>query len=597
MECLVRDTGYRSESAEVDTAGRTFSLTVLLFNDTFRYVSFLRKRDISLLAVTVRERSANPVEFRSQQVRSGGEKKAFWCRAGCPSSSSKSVYSKHPVQPSLCVREMAPGFFISGGFSLGSVQYEYGRGLAMEPNLQPNPLETDPIPKLIVRYAVPTSLTLMVNYLYNIVDQIFVGQGVGITGMAATNIAFPLTILVNAVALMLGDGCAANISLCLGRKEQREADSTISHALTLILASGLLAALACGIFAPQIVVLFGATPTAYAESLSYMRAIAWGIPFQLLCPAFTAIIRADGSPQYMMKCMMTGAVINLILDPIFIFPLKMGVVGAGIATVIGQVAAGCLALLYLRRLKTVHIRREDLRPTRKLTCRILALGFPSLLTQMLSALVQITLNNLMRAYGAATVYGSDIALSVYGMMMKVYQIAHSMFVGVSSAIQPINGYNFGANHYARVQKTFHIASLIAVGISVVWFLIFMVFPRQIASCFVSDNALYLDCAQHCFRLYMLAFFLYGLHMTSASFFQGIGRPGKSLLIPLARQGCFLIPLALLLSRSFGLDGALLAAPIADALAFLLCLLLARWEFRSWRRKGWLCKGERKYRAS
>lgn len=597
MECLVRDTGYRSESAEVDTAGRTFSLTVLLFNDTFRYVSFLRKRDISLLAVTVRERSANPVEFRSQQVRSGGEKKAFWCRAGCPSSSSKSVYSKHPVQPSLCVREMAPGFFISGGFSLGSVQYEYGRILAMEPNLQPNPLETDPIPKLIVRYAVPTSLTLMVNYLYNIVDQIFVGQGVGITGMAATNIAFPLTILVNAVALMLGDGCAANISLCLGRKEQREADSTISHALTLILASGLLAALACGIFAPQIVVLFGATSTAYAESLSYMRAIAWGIPFQLLCPAFTAIIRADGSPQYMMKCMMTGAVINLILDPIFIFPLKMGVVGAGIATVIGQVAAGCLALLYLRRLKTVHIRREDLRPTRKLTCRILALGLPSLLTQMLSALVQITLNNLMRAYGAATVYGSDIALSVYGMMMKVYQIAHSMFVGVSSAIQPINGYNFGANHYARVQKTFHIASLIAVGISVVWFLIFMVFPRQIASCFVSDNALYLDCAQHCFRLYMLAFFLYGLHMTSASFFQGIGRPGKSLLIPLARQGCFLIPLALLLSRSFGLDGALLAAPIADALAFLLCLLLARWEFRSWRRKGWLCKGERKYRAS
>lgn len=348
MECLVRDTGYRSESAEVDTAGRTFSLTVLLFNDTFRYVSFLRKRDISLLAVTVRERSANPVEFRSQQVRSGGEKKAFWCRAGCPSSSSKSVYSKHPVQPSLCVREMAPGFFISGGFSLGSVQYEYGRSLAMEPNLQPNPLETDPIPKLIVRYAVPTSLTLMVNYLYNIVDQIFVGQGVGITGMAATNIAFPLTILVNAVALMLGDGCAANISLCLGRKEQREADSTISHALTLILASGLLAALACGIFAPQIVVLFGATSTAYAESLSYMRAIAWGIPFQLLCPAFTAIIRADGSPQYMMKCMMTGAVINLILDPIFIFPLKMGVVGAGIATVIGQVAAGCLALLYLQ---------------------------------------------------------------------------------------------------------------------------------------------------------------------------------------------------------------------------------------------------------
>lgn len=457
----------------------------------------------------------------------------------------------------------------------------------METKQIQNPLETEPIPRLIVRYSVPTALTLMVNYLYNIVDQIFVGQGVGITGMAAINIAFPLTILVNAVALLLGDGCAANISLSLGRKEQREADNTISHAFTLIVAGGLLAALICGVFAPQIVVLFGATTTAYAESLAYMRVIAWGIPFQLLCPAFTAIIRADGSPQYMMKCMMTGAVINLILDPIFIFPLEMGVVGAGIATVIGQVVAGCLCLRYLRHLKTVHIHREALRPTWTLTRRILTLGFPSLLTQMLSALVQITLNNLMRTYGAATVYGSDIALSVYGMVMKVYQISHFMFVGVSSAIQPINGYNFGAKHYARVQKTFRMASFIALGISTAWFLIFMVFPRQIASLFVSDNALYLDCAQHCFRLYMLAFFLYGLHMTSASFFQGIGQPGKSLLIPLARQGCFLIPLALLLSQIWGMDGALLAAPVADVLVFLLCLLLARLEFQGWRKKGWL----------
>lgn len=457
----------------------------------------------------------------------------------------------------------------------------------MEPNLQPNPLETDPIPKLIVRYAVPTSLTLMVNYLYNIVDQIFVGQGVGITGMAATNIAFPLTILVNAVALMLGDGCAANISLCLGRKEQREADSTISHALTLILASGLLAALACGIFAPQIVVLFGATSTAYAESLSYMRAIAWGIPFQLLCPAFTAIIRADGSPQYMMKCMMTGAVINLILDPIFIFPLKMGVVGAGIATVIGQVAAGCLALLYLRRLKTVHIRREDLRPTRKLTCRILALGLPSLLTQMLSALVQITLNNLMRAYGAATVYGSDIALSVYGMMMKVYQIAHSMFVGVSSAIQPINGYNFGAKRYDRVRATYRMAATIALVVSVGWFAVYQLFPRAIGTLFVSGDPVYLDACQHIFRVYMLAFFLYGIHMATSSFFQGIGRPVQALAIPLVRQAVVLIPLALLLSQAFGFNGALLAAPIADVVSFLLSLALVLREFRRWKKQGWL----------
>ena len=290
-----------------------------------------------------------------------------------------------------------------------------------------SPLETEPVQKLIVRYAIPTALTLMVNCLYNIVDQIFVGQGVGITAMAAINVAFPVVILVNAVALLLGDGSAANISLCLGRRQQQEADDTIGHAATLIAASGLCAAIVSWCFAPQIARLFGATDTAWPEAAAYLRTIAWGLPFQLICPAFTAIIRADGHPRYSMGCMITGAVLNLILDPVFIFPLGMGVVGAGIATVIGQVAAGVLFLAYLPRLHTVRLRRQALRPTIRLTGRILALGVPSLLTQILTALVQITLNNLLRVHGAASVYGSDIALSVYGMMMKVYQIAHSMF--------------------------------------------------------------------------------------------------------------------------------------------------------------------------
>ena len=325
-----------------------------------------------------------------------------------------------------------------------------------------SPLETEPVQKLIVRYAIPTALTLMVNCLYNIVDQIFVGQGVGITAMAAINVAFPVVILVNAVALLLGDGSAANISLCLGRRQQQEADDTIGHAATLIAASGLCAAIVSWCFAPQIARLFGATDTAWPEAAAYLRTIAWGLPFQLICPAFTAIIRADGHPRYSMGCMITGAVLNLILDPVFIFPLGMGVVGAGIATVIGQVAAGVLFLAYLPRLHTVRLRRQALRPTIRLTGRILALGVPSLLTQILTALVQITLNNLLRVHGAASVYGSDIALSVYGMMMKVYQIAHSMFVGVSSAVQPINGYNFGAKHFLRVRQTFRTAAAIAL---------------------------------------------------------------------------------------------------------------------------------------
>ena len=456
-------------------------------------------------------------------------------------------------------------------------------------NTQKNssPLEIEPLSKLLFRYSVPTTLTLMVNYLYNVVDQIFVGQGVGITGMAAVNVAFPVSILVNAIALMLGDGCAANVNLCLGRREQKTADQIFGHAVTWIVISGIVTALVCGIFTPQIVRLFGSTDTAYEESAAYLRAIACGIPFQLICPAFTAMIRADGSPQYTMKCMMTGAVINLILNPVYIFGLNMGVVGADIATVIGEVAAGVLCLLYLRRLQTVHLTREALRPTWTLTLRILKLGFPSLLTQGLTALVQIVLNNLMRVYGAVSVYGSDIALSVYGMMMKVYQIAHSMFVCVSSAIQPINGYNFGAKNYERVRKTYRMAAGIALVISALWWLIYLLFPRQLAMLFVSDNPLYLDCAQHCFRLYMMAFFLYGLHMTTASFFQGIGKPTCSLLIPLVRQGVLLIPLALLLSQYWGLDGALFAVPIADVLTCLLCVLMALLEFQGWKKRGWL----------
>ena len=279
-----------------------------------------------------------------------------------------------------------------------------------------------------------------------------------------------------------------------------------------------------------------------------------------------------------------GLVLDLVLDPVFIFVLKMGVFGAGIATVIGQAAAGLLCLSYVKKLKTVHILKSALKPTWEITRQILALGFPSLLTQIMTAVVQITMNNLMTIYGALSIYGSDMALSVYGMMMKVYQIAHSMFVGVSSATQPINGYNFGAKLYDRVKQTYKLAAVIALIVSVVWFAIYQLFSKQIGMIFVSGDALYAECTQHIFRLYMMAFFLYGLHMVTASFLQGIGKPVKALLIPLSRQAIFLIPLAIILSGKFGLDGALIAAPIADALVFVLSLALAVGEFRSWKRE-------------
>lgn len=447
-----------------------------------------------------------------------------------------------------------------------------------------NPLATAPVGELIVKYAIPTSLTLMVNYLYNIVDQIFVGQGVGITGLAATNVAFPLTIVAIALALLIGDGCAANVSLCLGRKEQEMANKTVSHGVTLLIGFAVALVGLCLAFAPGLVRLLGSTDTACASSLTYTRTIIWGLPFLMFSSALTAIIRADGNPKYTMKCMMLGAAINLVLDPIFIFGFNMGVFGAGIATVIGQVAAGLLCLAYLRKLKTIHIVKNALRPTWELTGQILVLGFPSLVTQIMSAVVQITMNNLMTIYGAKTIYGSDTALSAYGMMMKVYQIAHSMFVGVSSATQPIIGFNYGAKQYDRVKQTYKLAVTISIVISILWFAVYQLFSRQIGMMFVSGDALYAYCAAYIFRIYMMAFFLYGLHMVTTSFFQGIGKPMKALLIPVTRQGIFLIPLSLLLSKKYGLDGALMAAPIADVLVFILALALIIAELRGWKRK-------------
>ena len=204
----------------------------------------------------------------------------------------------------------------------------------------------------------------------------------------------------------------------------------------------------------------------------------------------------------------------------------------------------------------------------------------------MTAIVQIIMNNLMTLHGAQSIYGSDIALSVYGMMMKVYQIAHAMFVGVSSATQPINGYNFGAKHYDRVRKTYKTAAGIAIIISILWFIVYQVFPGQIAGLFVSGNPLYTECAAHCFRIYMMAFFLYGLHMTTSSFFQGIGKPSRALIISLVRQAVLMIPLSLILSGKFGLDGALMAAPITDTLVFILALTLALVEFHQWKKKGY-----------
>ncbi len=448
-----------------------------------------------------------------------------------------------------------------------------------------NILGTDPIGRLLLHFSVPTALTLMVNTLYNIVDQIFIGHAVGINGIAATNVTFPIGIFAAAMALLIGDGCAANISLHLGRREQEAADRTFANAVVLLFAAGLCLMLLGWCFLKPLVVFFGASPAVVQDAAMYMGICLLGQPFGMCNMAFTAIIRADGNPKYMMRSMMIGAGLNLVLDPIFIFVFDWGIAGAALATITGQIVSGSIALAYLPRFQHFHMKKENLRLRRKVLKNIFKLGFPSLCTQMATAATQVVMYNLMRKYGAETIYGSEIAISCYGLMMKIYQISHAMFVGLASGTQPINGYNFGAKQFIRVQQTIKIAVKVSFLISLIWFCIFRYGGGVLAALFVENEPLYQEFAVHCFRLYMLGFFVYGLPQVTASFFQAIGSPMKALTVSLSRQVFFLIPLALLLSARFGLDGALGAAPVADGLACALAGTLLLHELRGWKKKG------------
>lgn len=450
-----------------------------------------------------------------------------------------------------------------------------------------NILGSDPIGRLLLKFSVPTALTLMVNTLYNIVDQIFIGHAAGISGVAATNVTFPVGIIAAALALMIGDGCAANISLSLGRKEQEKADQVFANAVILLFLVGFLLAGFGLLFTEQLVVFCGASPAVVAESVKYMSITLLGQPFAMCNMAFTAIIRADGNPKYMMRSMMIGAGLNLILDPIFIFVFDWGIQGAALATITGQMAAGCMALAYLPRYEHFRLKKENLKLRKTVIGNIFRLGFPSLCTQTASAATQIIMNNLMRKYGAQTIYGSEIAISCYGLMMKLYQISHAMFVGLASGASPIHGFNFGAKQYDRVRQTIKTAAKASILISVVWFLIFQFGGGVLASLFVENEPLYQEFAVHCFRLYMAGFFVFGLPNVTSSFFQAIGSPKKALVVSLSRQVFFLIPLALLLSSRFGIDGALGAAPAADILTFLLALSLLVKEIGDWKKKGML----------
>ena len=451
----------------------------------------------------------------------------------------------------------------------------------METNqTQQNALATEKISKLIGKFAVPCIISLLVSALYNIVDQIFIGQGVGYLGNAATNIVYPLTVIATSFAVLIGDGAAAFLSLSLGKNDKKSANKGINNALLLITILGVGFLVAGLVFKPQLLKAFGATENVYQYADGYMTYIVLGLPFYMITTALNSMIRADGSPSYAMRTMLIGAIINVILDPIAIFVLHMGVEGAAIATIIGQFVSGIISIAYIKKFKTVTINKESLKLDLKIMKKICGLGVSSFITQIAITIVIVTENNLLGIYGSTSKYGSDIALSALGIVMKVSQIVISIIVGIAVGAQPIIGFNYGDKNYKRVLEAYKIAIKTALAVTFVGTIIFQVFPQVVINLFGQENELYNEFAQRCFRIYLMFLMLNGVQIVSSIFFQSIGKAIKSAIMSLSRQILFLVPALIILPMFFGLDGILYAGPTADSLAFLITILFALREVKT-----------------
>ena len=436
-----------------------------------------------------------------------------------------------------------------------------------------NILGYEKIGKLIRKFAVPCIISLLVNSLYNIVDQIFIGWGVGILGNGATNVVFPLTMICLAFALMFGDGGAAYLSLKLGEKKQKEAAKGVGNAITIsIIVSVLLCAIYL-IFLPQLLNLFGCTENIRPFALGYGWIIVIGLPFMMIGSTLNSIIRADGNPKYAMTSMVAGAVLNVILDPIFIFVFKMGVQGAAIATVISQIVTFLINVFYIKKFKSVKVGKEEIKLQFQVVKKVSALGISSFITQMSIVLVIAFENNLLGKYGAESKYGADIPITVLGIVMKISQILNSIIIGIAAGSQPILGYNYGAGKYDRVKKTLKYVLGLSLIISTIAFILFQTIPDKLISIFGSGNDLYMEFACIAFRTYLMLVICNGIQIPSGIFFQAIGKSAKSAILSLSRQIAFLIPAMVTFGSLFGIIGVLYAGPFADGLAFVISGIL------------------------
>ena len=443
-----------------------------------------------------------------------------------------------------------------------------------------NILGTEKIGKLIKKFAVPSIISLVVNSLYNIVDQIFIGWGVGYLGNGATNIIFPLTVVCLAFALCFGDGASAYLSLKLGEKKKKEASKGVANS---IVVSIIIAVALCAIsliFLPQLLNIFGCTDALREYATEYGYIIVMGLPFMMIGTTLNSVIRADGSPKYAMASMLAGAILNIILDPIFIFVFNMGVAGAAIATVISQILGFIINIAYLKRLKSIELNKDDFKVQPKVAIRVASLGISSFITQMSIVVVVAVQNNLLRKYGVNSRFGAEIPITVFGIVMKISQIVYSIIIGVAAGSQPILGYNYGAGKYDRVKQTLKTVLTINVVISIISFILYQTIPDKLISIFGSGDSNYMEFACMTFRTYLMLCVFNGVQISSGIFFQAIGKSAKSAILSLSRQIIILVPAFFMLGHLFGIEGILCAGPVADGIAFAVATTLLVFEMKN-----------------
>lgn len=442
-----------------------------------------------------------------------------------------------------------------------------------------NPLGSEPVSSLLRRFAIPSVIAMLVSALYNMVDQLFIGHSIGVLGNAATNVAFPLSMVCTSIGLLCGIGGAANFNLCMGRKDPEHAKSYVGSAISMLAILGVILCVAVQLFLRPMMLLFGATPDVIDYACTYTRITSIGFPFLIVTIGGSNLIRADGSPKFSMLCNLVGAIVNTILDPLFIFVFHMGMAGAALATITGQILSFALVVFYLRGFKTLPLSLSDLKPNMACWARIAALGATPAFNQVAMMVVQIVMNNTLTYYGSNSVYGSDIPLACAGIISKVNMLFFSFVIGISQGLQPIVSFNFGAQKYDRVKDAYKKAVFAATAISIVAFLCFQLFPRQIIGIFGSGSEEYLHFAERYFRIFLFFTFLNGIQPVSSNFFTSIGAPKKGIFLSLTRQIIFLLPLLLIFPYLFGIDGVMYTAPIADLAAASVSIVMVVLEFK------------------